>query len=127
MKSKYLILLLTVFITSCEGSIGLTGKLVDSKTKKSIVGAKIEVLNAKRLLIPRPIEEISGQGKIKPMVLHSDSVGRFEIKSSFRGMVFPPKVKLRVRHTYYKTKKFKGTRFNTIELVKIDTSRFNNK
>jgi hypothetical protein len=127
MNPKHIILLFVTLFFNCEGSVGLTGKLIDSKTKKPIVGAEIEVLNVGRLAIPIPVEQASGQEKIKPLVLYSDSLGKFEIKFGFIGMVFPPKVKVRVRHNYYKKKKFKGTRFNTIELVKIDTSKLNNK
>lgn len=118
MKSRLVILSFAILLFSCGSAVSLTGKLIDSETKKPIVGAEVEVLNARQLLILRPIEETSGRGKVKPMILYSDSVGKFEVKLG-RASLFTSKVKVRVRHTYYKTKKFKGIRFNTIELVKI--------
>ncbi len=107
------LLVMLVLLSSCEGIIRMTGKIVAEDSGKEIGDARIELLD-----IP-PIQYFDSlTNTIKDSVFVSKTNGVFTVHSKMIGMVFgPPKYRIRITKEGYQTTEIemnKQTRKNVI-------------
>jgi hypothetical protein len=109
-----LLALLTILIllSSCEGFIKLSGKIVSGTSGKEIEGVKIELLD-----IPPILHFDSTTNTYKDSVFVSDKNGLFTVHSRMVGMIFgPPKYRLRITKDGFQTSEIKITKHSSKEI-----------
>tara|TARA_R110002072_G_scaffold139442_2_gene283058 strand:+ start:1073 stop:1435 length:363 start_codon:yes stop_codon:yes gene_type:complete len=119
MKNYLTLILLILFLTSCECWVFIDGKVIDSETKKPITKAWIEFENIKCTEI---ISSTVATKKVN-CIFRTDSIGVFSMKSDNYGICPNKTVKIKVRKYGYKTKIIELNDNNFISDVKIELEK----
>lgn len=83
----------------------VVGSVTDKATGEYITGAEVICLNSATMGIPTPVSQDNSEYRV-----FTDSLGRFEIKSGFVGIVlWGPRFKLRIESQGYKIKKSRSS------------------